>query len=65
MYTPEQTLLIKEARERVCHTITGVELFIRQASLQFQHFTGRPAPMDLFRKVVRRALSPITLKDEE
>ena len=65
VYTPEQTLLIKEARERNCHTITGVELFIRQASLQFQHFTGRSAPVDLFRKVVRRALSPITLKDDE
>ena len=65
VYTPEQTLLIKEARERQCHAITGGELFIRQASLQFQHFTGRSAPVDLFRKVVRRALSPITIKDEE
>jgi 3-dehydroquinate dehydratase/shikimate dehydrogenase len=65
VYTPEQTLLIKEARERHCHAITGVELFIRQAALQFQHFTGRTAPVDLFRKVVRRALSPITIRDEE
>ncbi len=65
VYTPEQTLLIKEARERNCHTITGVELFIRQASLQFQHFTGKAAPMDLFRKVIRRALSPISLGDDE
>ena len=65
VYTPEQTLLIKEARERNCHTITGVELFIRQAALQFQYFTGQAAPMDLFRKVIRRALSPITIKDEE
>jgi 3-dehydroquinate dehydratase / shikimate dehydrogenase len=65
VYTPEQTFLIKEARERRCHTITGVELFVRQAALQFQHFTGRAAPVDLFRKVIRRALSPITLKDEE
>lgn len=65
VYTPEQTLLVKEARERNCHVITGVELFIRQAALQFQHFTGRPAPIDLFRQVIRRALSPVTLPDEE
>ena len=65
VYTPEQTLLIKEARERNCHTITGVELFIRQASLQFQHFTGQAAPLDLFRKVIRKALSPISLGDDE
>ena len=65
VYTPEQTLLIKEARERGCHTITGVELFIRQAALQFEHFTGNKAPGELFRKVVRRALSPVLIRDEE
>lgn len=65
VYTPEQTLLIKEARERSCHTITGVELFIRQAALQFHHFTGQAAPADLFRKVIRRALSPVAVRDED
>jgi 3-dehydroquinate dehydratase/shikimate dehydrogenase len=65
VYTPEQTLLIKEARERSCHIITGVELFIRQAALQFEHFTGRTAPVDLFRKVIRKALSPVAIRDEE
>jgi 3-dehydroquinate dehydratase/shikimate dehydrogenase len=65
VYTPEQTLLVKEARERGCQVVTGVEMFIRQAALQFEHFTARPAPIDLFRKVVRRALSPVTLRDDE
>jgi 3-dehydroquinate dehydratase/shikimate dehydrogenase len=65
VYTPEQTLLIKEARERGCHTITGVELFIRQAALQFQHFTGMHAPVPLFRAVVRRALSPVAIRDAD
>jgi 3-dehydroquinate dehydratase/shikimate dehydrogenase len=65
VYTPERTMLIKEARERDCHVITGVELFIRQAALQFMHFTGKPAPVELFQKLVRRALSPITIRDEE
>jgi 3-dehydroquinate dehydratase/shikimate dehydrogenase len=65
VYTPEQTLLVKEARERGCQVITGVELFIRQAALQFQYFTGKKAPMGLFRKVVRRALSPVAIREED
>jgi 3-dehydroquinate dehydratase/shikimate dehydrogenase len=65
IYTPEQTLLVKEARERGCHIITGVDLFIRQAALQFKHFTGLPAPIELFRRVVRRALSPVLIREEE
>lgn len=65
VYTPEQTLLIKEAKDRNCHVITGVEFFIRQAALQFEQFTGKPAPVDLFRKVIRRALSPVLIKDED
>jgi 3-dehydroquinate dehydratase/shikimate dehydrogenase len=65
VYTPEQTLLVKEARERGCYVITGVELFIRQAALQFENFLGLPAPVDLFRKVVRRSLSPVTIRDED
>ncbi len=65
VYTPEQTLLIKEARERGCYIITGVELFLRQAALQFEYFTGQPAPVELFRRVVRRALSPVAIRDDE
>lgn len=65
VYTPEQTLLIKEARERGCHAITGVEMFIRQAALQFEKFTARKAPVDLFRKVIRRALSPVLIEEDD
>ncbi len=65
VYTPETTLLVKEARDRGCHVVTGVELFVRQAALQFRLFTGREAPRELFRKLVKRALSPVTIKDDE
>jgi 3-dehydroquinate dehydratase/shikimate dehydrogenase len=64
VYTPENTLLIQEARARGCHVITGVDLFVRQAALQFRLFTGREPPLELFRSVVKRALSPVTIKDE-
>ncbi len=65
VYTPEQTLLVKEARSRGCHVITGVDMFVRQAALQFKLFTGREPPLELMRKVVKKALSPVVIKDEE
>ncbi len=65
VYTPETTLLVKEARARGCHVITGVELFVRQAAQQFRLFTQREAPIELMRKAVKRALSPVALRDED
>ncbi len=32
VYNPENTLLIKEARERLCPTVSGLEMFIQQAA---------------------------------
>ena len=46
VYTPETTLLVKEAHDRGCNVVTGVELFVRQAALQFQLFTGREPPVE-------------------
>ena len=65
VYTPETTLLIKEARDRGCHVVTGVDMFVRQAALQFKLFTGQEPPLDLMRKVVRRALSPVSHQGDE
>jgi len=57
IYNPERTLLIKEARDRGCKTVTGVEMFIRQAGRQFELFTGKSAPLDVMRDALRRAIS--------
>lgn len=65
IYTPETTLLIKQARERECHVLTGVDMFVRQAGLQFQLFTGHEGSMEKMDQLVRRALSPITIRDED
>ncbi len=65
VYTPENTLLIKEAKNRGAHTITGVDLFVRQAALQFKLFTGQDAPLELMHLAAKRALSPVTLRDED
>jgi len=56
VYTPENTLLVKDARSRNCTVITGVDMFVRQACLQFQHFTGQEGPADLMRETIRRAI---------
>ena len=58
VYNPENTLLIKDARSRSCNIVTGVEMFVRQAALQFQLFTGRDAPPDLLRDALKRTIGP-------
>jgi 3-dehydroquinate dehydratase/shikimate dehydrogenase len=58
VYNPENTLLIKDARSQSCTVVTGVEMFVRQACLQFERFTGRDAPSDLMRDVLKRAIGP-------
>ncbi len=65
IYTPENTLLIKEARSRACHVLTGVDMFVRQAALQFRLFTGREPPLELMQQVVKRALSPVQVREPE
>lgn len=58
VYNPENTLLIKDARSQSCTVVTGVEMFVRQACLQFQRFTGHEAPSDLMRDELKRAIGP-------
>ncbi len=59
VYTPENTLLLKQARERHCHTISGLEMFVRQAAAQFERFTDQKPPKDAMLQALRRAISPI------
>jgi 3-dehydroquinate dehydratase / shikimate dehydrogenase len=57
IYNPEQTLMIKSARRAGCRTITGVDMFIRQAAKQYELFTGLKADADLMRTELKRATS--------
>ena len=59
VYNPENTLLIKDARSRNCTVVTGIEMFVRQACLQFKFFTGHDGPADLMRKVIRRTIGAV------
>lgn len=40
VYNPEQTRLLREARERGCAIVVGTEMFLRQAAWQYHYFTG-------------------------
>jgi 3-dehydroquinate dehydratase/shikimate dehydrogenase len=57
VYNPEQTLFIKEARTAGCPTITGIDMFVRQAAKQFRLFTGVDANVETIRYEVKRAIS--------
>src|SRR5580704_15706663 len=60
IYTPETTLLLREARARGCQTITGVDMFVRQAARQIELFTGLTPDVAVMREIMRKALSPLT-----
>ena len=51
--------LIKQAREHSCGTVTGVEMFVRQAAAQFERFTDLEPPLDLIRETLRKKISPV------
>jgi 3-dehydroquinate dehydratase / shikimate dehydrogenase len=59
VYNPENTLFLKEARIHSCRTVSGIEMFVRQAALQYEYFTGRGAPVDTMREALRRAISAV------
>ena len=59
IYNPENTLLLKQARERGCRVVSGIEMFIRQAADQFERFTGREAPLEELRQTLRRGISMV------
>ena len=52
VYTPQRTPLIKQAEARGARTIIGLEMFLSQAAMQFERWTGKPGPMDVFRAAV-------------
>ena len=57
IYTPENTLLLKEAREHRCKTVSGLEMFVRQAAAQFTRFTDQPASLEMLKETLRNSIS--------
>jgi shikimate dehydrogenase len=56
VYTPLETKLLADARARGLKTVSGVDMFVNQAVLQFEQFTGQSAPVAVMRRVVMEHL---------
>ncbi|MBT4192004.1 MAG: shikimate dehydrogenase [Candidatus Diapherotrites archaeon] len=52
VYNPLETLLLKKAKANGCITIAGVEMFLEQAYIQFELFTGKKCPKEVMREIV-------------
>jgi shikimate dehydrogenase len=57
VYNPLETKLLADAKSLGLKIIPGVEMFINQAVLQFEQFTGVDAPVDVMRRVVMEHLA--------
>ena len=57
VYNPHDTLLIRHAKAQGCQVIHGIEMFVEQASEQFQLFTGVPAPRQAMERAAVEALA--------
>jgi shikimate dehydrogenase len=57
VYSPLETRLLTEAKASGLQVISGVEMFVNQAVLQFERFCGAQAPADVMRQVVLEQLA--------
>ncbi len=56
VYNPLRTRLLQDGENTGCTTIPGSEMFVNQAALQFERFTGAEAPLAVMRTVVLERL---------
>lgn len=57
IYRPARTKLLADARQAGCKTLNGLDMFIRQATAQFELWTGTTPDMESGRATVERALT--------
>jgi 3-dehydroquinate dehydratase/shikimate dehydrogenase len=55
VYRPERTQLLESARRRGLKTISGMEMFVEQAALQFAAWTGISPERQMLREIIRKA----------
>ncbi|HOJ34228.1 MAG TPA: shikimate dehydrogenase [Candidatus Hydrogenedentes bacterium] len=56
VYRPLTTRFIREAQAAGCKTIFGIEMLLYQAALQFEKWTGYPAPIGVMREAALNCL---------
>jgi shikimate 5-dehydrogenase len=42
IYRPLETVLLRDAAAAGCQTLNGLDMFVRQAAMQFELWTSRP-----------------------
>ena len=52
IYTPRETKLLKDAREKKATIIHGTEMFLEQGITQFELYTGQHAPIEEMKKAL-------------
>ena len=57
IYNPLSTKLLSDAKEKGLATVSGLEMFVNQAVIQFESWTGCEAPKEAMREVVLERLS--------
>lgn len=62
VYNPIRTQLLTDAAARGLTTVSGVDMFVNQAVLQFELWTGKKAPREIMRQVVLAHLGGKAMK---
>ncbi len=52
VYNPLETKLIREAKERGCPTLSGIEMFVNQGAIAFEWWTGSQPNLKTMKQVV-------------
>ena len=56
VYNPKETRLLSEAVDKRCAVVYGYRMFLYQAALQFELFTGHQAPLRVMESVLTKTL---------
>lgn len=56
VYTPRETRLLADAKAAGAKVVPGLGMFVGQAAVQFELWTGRPAPVDVMTRAALSAL---------
>lgn len=57
VYTPRRTRLLRDAQDRGCRIVEGLEMFLGQALVQFELWTGKSPPRATMRAVIEKRLA--------
>lgn len=57
VYNPPETRLLQQAQAAGAPTVSGIEMFVRQAQVQFETWTHQPAPTSIMRQTILARLA--------